>query len=98
MLTQPISTTFHPSQVCGYPLPYDSLDGVRERLGEVAPNLVQYGKVEEANYFKQASELTQVCGVRQVAISGCVALWLCGFVAVWWLPCGCDCVLVAVFW
>lgn len=47
------------SEVCGYPLPYDTMEGVRERLAEVAPNLVQYGHLEEANYFKQASELAK---------------------------------------
>lgn len=41
-------------------LPYDTLDEVRERLAEVSPNLVRYDDVEEANYFKQANELSQV--------------------------------------
>ncbi|ESO01146.1 hypothetical protein HELRODRAFT_185731 [Helobdella robusta] len=47
------------SEVSGHPLSYDSLDGVRQRLSEVSPNLVQYGNLEEANYFKQAFELAQ---------------------------------------
>lgn len=41
-------------------MPYDNLDEVRERLAEVSPNLVRYDDVEEANYFKQANELSQV--------------------------------------
>lgn len=66
------------TKVCGYPLPYDTMEGVRERLAEVAPNLVQYGHLEEANYFKQASELAKV-------------VWLlCGYcVVAVWLLCGC---------
>ncbi len=44
----------------GMPLPYDGLSEVRHRLGEVSPNLVRYGDVEEANYFKQAQELSKV--------------------------------------
>lgn len=41
-------------------LPYDTLDEVRNRLAEVSPNLVRYDDVEEANYFKQANELSKV--------------------------------------
>jgi len=36
------------------------LQQVRNRLAEVSPNLVRYGDVEDANYFKQAQELAQV--------------------------------------
>uniref|UniRef100_A0AAR2ILP3 NADH-ubiquinone oxidoreductase 75 kDa subunit, mitochondrial n=1 Tax=Pygocentrus nattereri TaxID=42514 RepID=A0AAR2ILP3_PYGNA len=43
----------------GVTLPYDTLEEVRDRLAEVAPNLVRYDDVEEANYFKQANELSQ---------------------------------------
>ncbi|XP_030637496.1 NADH-ubiquinone oxidoreductase 75 kDa subunit, mitochondrial [Chanos chanos] len=45
------------SELAGVTLPYDTLDEVRDRLAEVAPNLVRYDDVEEANYFKQANEL-----------------------------------------
>jgi NADH dehydrogenase (ubiquinone) Fe-S protein 1 len=38
-------------------LPYDSLQEVRARLNQVAPNLTRYGLVEEANFFAQAAEL-----------------------------------------
>ncbi|KAL6115343.1 ndufs1 [Pungitius sinensis] len=48
------------SELAGAPLPYDSLEEVRSRLAEVAPNLVRYDDVEEANYFKQANELAQL--------------------------------------
>lgn len=41
-------------------LPYDTIDEVRDRLEEVSPNLVRYDDVEEANYFKQANELSKV--------------------------------------
>ncbi|XP_037326832.2 NADH-ubiquinone oxidoreductase 75 kDa subunit, mitochondrial-like [Pungitius pungitius] len=48
------------SELAGAPLPYDSMEEVRSRLAEVAPNLVRYDDVEEANYFKQANELAQL--------------------------------------
>jgi len=41
-------------------LPYENLDEIRKRLEEVSPNLVRYDDVEEANYFKQANELSKV--------------------------------------
>ena len=41
-------------------LPYDTLQEVRHRLREVSPNLAKYEDVEEANYFTQAHELSQV--------------------------------------
>lgn len=47
-------------QLAGVTLPYDSLEEVRSRLAEVAPNLVRYDDVEDANYFKQATELAKV--------------------------------------
>ncbi|XP_053733849.1 NADH-ubiquinone oxidoreductase 75 kDa subunit, mitochondrial [Synchiropus splendidus] len=47
------------SELAGVTLPYDSLEEVRSRLAEVSPNLVRYDDVEEANYFKQANELSK---------------------------------------
>jgi len=47
------------SELAGVTLPYDNLDEVRARLAEVSPNLVRYDDVEEANYFKQANELSE---------------------------------------
>ena len=44
-------------QVLGETLPYDTLQQVRGRLSEVAPNLTRYGLVEEANFFAQAAEV-----------------------------------------
>ena len=44
-------------QVLGETLPYDTLQQLRGRLNEVAPNLTRYGLVEEANYFAQAAEV-----------------------------------------
>ena len=41
-------------------LPYDDLDGVRTRMSEISPNLTRYDSVEQANYFKQATELALV--------------------------------------
>lgn len=48
------------SEILGEPLSYSTLPDVRRRLGEVSPNLVKLGDVEDANYFKQAAELAQL--------------------------------------
>jgi NADH dehydrogenase (ubiquinone) Fe-S protein 1 len=48
------------SEIAGNPLPYDNLEELRGRMFEISPNLVKYGDVEDANYFKQASELAQL--------------------------------------
>jgi NADH dehydrogenase (ubiquinone) Fe-S protein 1 len=45
------------SEVIGETLPYDTIQQIRARLTEVAPNLTRYGLVEEANYFAQAAKL-----------------------------------------
>ncbi|XP_060910498.1 NADH-ubiquinone oxidoreductase 75 kDa subunit, mitochondrial-like [Labrus mixtus] len=55
------------SELAGVKLPYDSLEEVRDRLAEVSPNLVRYDEVEEANYFKQANELSKA--VNQAVLS-----------------------------
>lgn len=55
-----VSVLFLSSKLAGVPLPYDTVDEVRDRLAEVSPNLVRYDNVEEANYFKQANELSKV--------------------------------------
>lgn len=55
------------SELAGVTLPYDSLDAVRNRLHEVSPNLVRYDDVEEANYFKQAAELSQLATQQLLA-------------------------------
>lgn len=49
------------SEVVGAKLPYDTLDEVRFRLEEVAPHLTRYGSAENANYFRQAEQLSKVC-------------------------------------
>ena len=46
--------------MAGHQLPYESLTEVRKRLTEISPNLTRYGEVEEANYFKQAQQMSQV--------------------------------------
>ncbi|KAK0150755.1 NADH-ubiquinone oxidoreductase subunit, mitochondrial [Merluccius polli] len=55
------------SELAGVTLPYDTLDEVRDRLEECAPNLVRYDDIEEANYFKQAYELSKT--VDQVVLA-----------------------------
>ena len=44
------------SEVVGETLPYDTLQQVRDRLREVSPNLVRYGLVEEANFFRESAD------------------------------------------
>ncbi|XP_028446550.1 NADH-ubiquinone oxidoreductase 75 kDa subunit, mitochondrial isoform X2 [Perca flavescens] len=56
------------SELAGVTLPYDTLDEVRDRLAEVSPNLLRYDDVEEANYFKQANELSKA--VNQAILTG----------------------------
>ncbi|KAM3917333.1 NADH-ubiquinone oxidoreductase 75 kDa subunit, mitochondrial [Leptodactylus fuscus] len=55
------------SELAGLTLPYDDIDAVRNRLHEVSPNLVRYDDVEEANYFKQAAELSQLANQQLLA-------------------------------
>jgi len=53
------------SEVVGTPLPYDTLDELRDRLEEVSPALVQYGQRQEANFDAAASQLAnQATGGR----------------------------------
>ncbi|KAK9739265.1 NADH-ubiquinone oxidoreductase subunit G, C-terminal [Popillia japonica] len=52
------------SEFIGAKLPYDTLDEVRDRLEDVAPHLTRYGYSEDANYFKQALELSKKSGVK----------------------------------
>ncbi|XP_063788729.1 NADH-ubiquinone oxidoreductase 75 kDa subunit, mitochondrial [Pseudophryne corroboree] len=63
------------SEVVGVRLPYDDPDGVRNRLQEVSPNLVRYDDVEEANYFKQAAELSKLT-TQQMLTDPLIALQL----------------------
>ncbi|KRX89909.1 NADH-ubiquinone oxidoreductase 75 kDa subunit, mitochondrial [Trichinella pseudospiralis] len=39
------------SEVIGYPLPYDKIEHVRERMSEIAPHLNKFGIREEANFL-----------------------------------------------
>ncbi|KAG5283489.1 hypothetical protein AALO_G00042620 [Alosa alosa] len=55
------------SELAGVTLPYDTLDEARNRLAEVSPNLVRYDDVQEANYFKQANELSKT--INQTLLS-----------------------------
>jgi NADH dehydrogenase (ubiquinone) Fe-S protein 1 len=45
------------SEVLGETLPYDTIQELRARLNQVAPNLTSHGLVEEANFFAQAAEM-----------------------------------------
>ena len=47
-------------QIAGYTLPYDEISEVRERLGEIAPNLLQYDDLQPANFFALAEKLMKV--------------------------------------
>lgn len=48
------------SEVLGVKLPYDNLNEIRDRLEDVAPHLTRYGHAEDANFFAQAKELSNV--------------------------------------
>lgn len=38
-------------------LPYDSISDVRQRFEDIAPHLLRYGEVEDANFFHQTQEM-----------------------------------------
>lgn len=48
------------SEVAGAPLPYDTLDELRNRMEDIAPHLVRYGQMETNNFFAQAEQLVKV--------------------------------------
>ncbi|XP_060522824.1 NADH-ubiquinone oxidoreductase 75 kDa subunit, mitochondrial [Cylas formicarius] len=47
------------SELVGETLPYDNLSEIRDRMEEIAPHLTRFGTVEDANYFKQAQDLSK---------------------------------------
>lgn len=47
------------SEIIGEKLPYDTLLEVRDRLGQIAPHLIRYGEVEEANHQDVATQLAK---------------------------------------
>ncbi|GAB0093482.1 NADH-ubiquinone oxidoreductase 75 kDa subunit, mitochondrial [Sergentomyia squamirostris] len=47
------------SEILSTPLPYDTLDELRNRMEDIAPHLVRHGHREDNNYFKQASDLAK---------------------------------------
>lgn len=59
------------SELAGENMPFESINDVRSRLAEVAPNLVRYNDVEDANYFKQANELAELvkCSSNDVVLT-----------------------------
>lgn len=48
------------SEVIGEPLPYDTLDELRDRMEDIAPHLVRYGTREQNNYYAEAGQLLKV--------------------------------------
>nr|CAI5827532.1 unnamed protein product [Callosobruchus analis] len=52
------------SEILGVKLPYDNLNEIRDRLDEVAPHLTRYGSAEDANFFRQAQELSKKAKVQ----------------------------------
>lgn len=48
------------SELLGLTLPYDKLDEVRQRMGEISPNLVRIGQVQTANFYQQAVDANKV--------------------------------------
>uniref|UniRef100_A0A7G3ATU5 NADH-ubiquinone oxidoreductase 75 kDa subunit, mitochondrial n=1 Tax=Lutzomyia longipalpis TaxID=7200 RepID=A0A7G3ATU5_LUTLO len=45
------------SEILSTPLPYDTLDEMRNRMEDIAPHLVRHGHRETNNFTKEASEL-----------------------------------------
>ena len=45
------------SEVLDEKLPFDNIGELRARMAEVAPNLVRYGSVEQANFFNESLKL-----------------------------------------
>lgn len=45
------------SEISGHTLPYDTLGEIRKRMEEIAPHLTRYGKIEDANYLSQGTQL-----------------------------------------
>ena len=54
--------TIYHTVSAGYTLAYvnDEISEVRERLGEIAPNLLQYDDLQPANFFALAEKLMKV--------------------------------------
>ena len=52
-------------------LPYDTLQQVRGRLAEVAPNLTRYGLIEEANFFKESVGLDAAAAAAKKVSDAC---------------------------
>lgn len=48
------------SEVVGQTLPYDTFDELRDRLEDIAPHLVRYGKMEANNFYAQAEQMVKV--------------------------------------
>merc|ERR1711953_880458 len=55
------------SEVIDEKLPYDKINELRARMAEVSPNLVRYGSVEHANFYKQSLDLARKVSSRLTA-------------------------------
>nr|KAG5691885.1 hypothetical protein BaRGS_033248 [Batillaria attramentaria] len=51
------------SELLGTTLPFDKLQGLRQRMGEISPTLVRVGRAEQANFFQQAVKAEKSGGV-----------------------------------
>jgi len=47
------------SEILDEKLPYDKIQELRARMAEVSPNLVRFGTVEHANFYKQSLDLSK---------------------------------------
>jgi NADH dehydrogenase (ubiquinone) Fe-S protein 1 len=56
------------SEIYGNGLPYNDLNGVRERLAQISPTFTRYDAVESANYFKESILLAQVCLKKKISL------------------------------
>lgn len=46
--------------VSGTPLPYDNLDDLRNRIEDIAPHLVRFGKLESPTFGSLTEQLAAV--------------------------------------
>lgn len=55
------------SEVVGFTLPYDTIDQLHDRIGQVAPGLLDLNKVVPSSFetYELADKMAKVCGLFQ---------------------------------
>ena len=52
--------------MCGYTLPYDTVDEITLRLQDISPHLVMLDDVQSANFYNLAYKLIKVSYVSKI--------------------------------